>query len=273
VCLDVAKAIKERMTEIVPDGYLLAEHCHDAAQDLDGHGWHGTMDYNGFTRPVWAWVTSNNAEPREMSGTPGPTPRLDALAIITTMREQHARAPWRSWAASFTLLGSHDTARIASMCTPDEHLVAAGLLFTLPGVPMIFAGDEIGVEGNNNNLTRQPFPWNGQTWNHTLFDAYRQLISLRQSCEALQHGSLRWVYTQGDAIVFLRETAKQRLLIHVARAAHLPIDTHTLIGGMNDSTETHTLCATGPAVRIWDITQTPTSLYPVGLGESVLDEQ
>jgi hypothetical protein len=48
-----------------------------------------------------------------MSGTPAPTPRIDGAAAATMMREQMARAPWRSWTASFTLLGSHDTARLA----------------------------------------------------------------------------------------------------------------------------------------------------------------
>jgi hypothetical protein len=40
-----------------PDSWLLAEHGHDATLDLDGRGWHGTMDYAGFTSPVWSWLS------------------------------------------------------------------------------------------------------------------------------------------------------------------------------------------------------------------------
>ena len=35
---------------------ILAEHAHDATDDLDGAGWHGTMNYSGFTRPIWSWL-------------------------------------------------------------------------------------------------------------------------------------------------------------------------------------------------------------------------
>ena len=35
---------------------MLAEHGHDASGDLDGDGWHGTMNYVGFSSPVWTWL-------------------------------------------------------------------------------------------------------------------------------------------------------------------------------------------------------------------------
>jgi alpha-glucosidase len=38
------------------DRWLVAEHCHDATADLVGDGWHGTMAYTWFTRPVWCWL-------------------------------------------------------------------------------------------------------------------------------------------------------------------------------------------------------------------------
>ena len=47
----------------------------------------------------------------------------------------------------------------SSAATLPSHRVAAGLQFTLPGVPMIFAGDEIGLEGVNGEDARRPMPW------------------------------------------------------------------------------------------------------------------
>ena len=35
---------------------LVGEHMHDATGDLDRDGWHGAMNYLGFTRPIWAWL-------------------------------------------------------------------------------------------------------------------------------------------------------------------------------------------------------------------------
>jgi alpha-glucosidase len=54
----------------------------------------------------------------------------------------------------------HDTARIASVVAGtgcDE--VAIGLLCTLPGPPMIFAGDELGLHGDWGGDARRPMPW------------------------------------------------------------------------------------------------------------------
>ena len=224
ICHDVARDMRNAMTAINPDAYVVAEHCFDAGDDLNGDGWHGTMNYSGFTRPVWSWLASGDGEAQPMSGTPAPTPRIDGSDAATMMREQLAGAPWRSWEASFTLLGSHDTARLSSTAaSPEEQLVAVGLLMTYPGVPMIFSGDEVGVQGNDGNTCRQPFPWDPASWNHELLHGYRQLIALRHSSAALQHGGLRWLTAQADALVFLRETPHERVLVHAARAAHAVI--------------------------------------------------
>jgi alpha-glucosidase len=264
ICHDVARAMRAATTAINPDAYLVAEHCYDAGDDLNGDGWHGTMNYSGFTRPVWSWLASGQGASQPMSGTPAPTPRIDGAAAATMMREQMARAPWRSWTVSFTLLGSHDTARLASLAaSPAEQLVAVGLLMTYPGVPMIFSGDEVGVRGEDGNTCRQPFPWDATSWDHELYGGYRDLIALRRSCDALQNGGLRWLYADGDALVFLREAAGERVLVHAARAAHgvvsidavavgatllEPLLVHDALDGERGVVE---LTATGPSFRVW----------------------
>lgn len=47
---------------------------------------------------------------------------------------------WPDW-----VLGGHDKRRIASKIGPAQARIAAMLLFTLPGTPIFFAGDEIGM--------------------------------------------------------------------------------------------------------------------------------
>ena len=65
----VARAVRRTIADVRADGWLLAEHGHDASLDLDGTGWHGTMDYAGFTRPVWCWL--NGGSPTHPAGRPG----------------------------------------------------------------------------------------------------------------------------------------------------------------------------------------------------------
>ena len=50
----------------------------------------------------------------------------------------------------------------------ERQLVGVGLQMTSPGVPMIFAGDEIGVGGDWGEDARRPMPWNRpETWDTT----------------------------------------------------------------------------------------------------------
>ena len=221
---EVARALRATMDETRPDTLLLAEHAHDATGDLAGDGWHGTMNYAGFTQPVLAWL--RHPEVRlPYGGLPLDVPRLPAEAVVATIRAFLGAAPWRSSATSWSLLGSHDSTRIRSVVREADLVeVAAGLLFTMPGTPMVFAGDEIGVEGVGDPGTRQPFPWHRpEVWDRTTLARYRELASLRRDHHALRSGGLRWAHAEGDAIAFLRESERQRLLVLAARAGQGPL--------------------------------------------------
>jgi hypothetical protein len=73
---------------------------------------------------------------------------------------------------------------------------AAGLLFTMPGTPMVTYGDEIGMRGRFGEDGRRPMPWpagdgtHGETWDEGLLAAYRDLAGLRRGSVALLRGGL-----------------------------------------------------------------------------------
>jgi alpha-glucosidase len=226
---EVAWALRTTMDEVRPDTLLLAEHCHDASLDLAGDGWQGTMNYAGFTQPVWAWLRHPEVN-LPYGGLPLEIPRLPAEALLAGVRAFLAAAPWRSMATSWSLVGSHDSTRIRSVVrNADLVEVAAGLLFTLVSTPMVFAGDEIGMEGAGGEGVggegaRQPFPWHRpEAWDRTTLARYRELAALRRASDALRRGGLRWVHAEGDALVYLRESERQRLLVLAARAGHGPL--------------------------------------------------
>lgn len=218
---DVFRDVRATMRDVKPDAWLVAEHCYDATTDLAGDGWHGVMAYSWFTRPVWSWLARSDSR---LMGVPGPLPRIGGDGFAATQQALTAGVPWRSVWASMTLLDSHDTARFASVApSPEHHLVAAGLLLTSVGVPMLFAGDEVGVTGDDTNLARQPFPWDESRWDRRLFDAFRDLIAVRRSSDALRRGGLRFVAAGADAVAFVRETADEQVLVLASRAAHDPL--------------------------------------------------
>ncbi len=64
---------------------------------------------------------------------------------------------WRSYTHSWQLLGSHDSARIRTVVgDAARQEVAAGLLATMPGTPVVFAGDELGLTGTQRGGLAYP---------------------------------------------------------------------------------------------------------------------
>jgi alpha-glucosidase len=214
--IDVNAEVARWARAAAGDRLLVAEHMHDFRPDLDGRGWHGVMNYSGFQRPVWWWLRGEAYERDDYSQTPAP--RYDGAEAVATMRRFRAGVPWGATLHSWPVLDSHDTPRFATIVASREHqLVGVGLQMTSPGVPMVYYGDELGIEGEWGEDGRRPMPWDRR--DDELFDAYRSLIALRRSSEALARGGLRYVHVSSDAIVYLRETRDERLLCAATRAA------------------------------------------------------
>ena len=265
----VAVAMRATLASTRPDALLVAEHCYDASRDLDGDGWHGVMNYLSFLRPVWSWLRDPHADDIRFLGDPAPIPRVGGAATAQAIAEIMAAQPWRSSVSGFNLLGSHDTTRFRSVCaSADRQRAGAGLLFTFPGVPMVFAGDELGVTGFDGDGARQPMPW-GQPPDPGMLETYRQLGALRRRAPALRHGGLRWVHASDDALVYLRESRDQRLLVHVSRGADgAPVTVpgaaldgglgETLAGGAPEHRDgALVLPAGGAGVHVWELTARP----------------
>ena len=217
--------IRATMAAQNPDAWLLAEHGHDASIDLAAGGWHGMMNYSGFTRPVWSWL-SEPGHGVSWLGMPMEVPRLPGSSMVATMREFTASGPWAAWARSANQLDSHDTARFRTVVggDTDRHLAGLALQATVPGVPLVFAGDELGLTGRTGEHSRTAFPWHRRDlWDATTLEGYRFWLALRREHVALRRGGLRWVQAGADSVTFLREHPDERLLVHVSRGAHSPV--------------------------------------------------
>lgn len=217
---EVAEGIRAAMDETNPDAWLVAENADHSPKDLDGLGWHGTMNYNGFARPIVNWMNKEDAKLPNFSQFPVPNPQFSGTGTVSVMRAFAAGIPWRSLVASMVLLDSHDTARFKTVVGGDRNRHLSGLtaLFTYPGVPSIFAGDELGLEGSWGEDSRRTIDWdNPDSWDVTLLAEVKKLIRIRRERDALINGGLRWIYSGDDAIGYLRESKKEKIFVFISR--------------------------------------------------------
>ena len=225
------------------------------------------MNYAGFLRPVWCWLRADEPAPeqrRAFWGVPVGVPRIGAEAAVATMRAYRAGVPWTSTLHSWQLVDSHDTARFRTVAgSRERQAVGIGLQMTTPGVPMVFAGDEVGLEGEWGEDARRTIPWDRpERWDCALLDEYRRLAALRRSSDALARGGIRYARVDRDAVAYLREAQGERLLCLASRGPHEPMrlslpalgcgELETVYGG--DAAQAQgeaVLPADGPAFHVW----------------------
>jgi alpha-glucosidase len=251
---EVAPTLREVLAD---DSLLVAEHFHDYRPDF--RGWHGVMNYAGFSKPVWTWLRGDLEIP--YFGLPVEMPRLGGGATVATMRAFRAGVPWEFVLHSWTILDSHDTPRFLTLSgSRERQLVGVGLQMTTPGVPMVFAGDELGLQGEWGEDGRRTMPWDRLDESDPLLGEYRRLISLRRSSDALARGGIRYAFVDDDVIAFLRESRDERLLCLASRAPHEPVrlpltPLETLYGGEPEVDGGEAVFpADGPSFHVWRLT-------------------
>lgn len=126
---------------------------------------------------------------------------------------------------------------------------------------MVFAGDEIGLEGVLGEDSRRPMPWDSPTsWDSSTLSVYAALTRLRRTHEALRRGGLRWAHVSDDALVFLREHPSGSVVVSARRAAGGPVSVGPLALSSGECLLTSADAA--PLVADGDHVVVPASLGP-----------
>ncbi len=259
---EVAALIQERILDINPTALLLGEETSDAGADVDGFGWQGAMTYSNFTRPLWQWLGDPNARV-DFFGTPLPGPnKVSADVVLATHKDLSSAFSWPVRNATMNALNTHDTARAASVMIPGGPVVAAAMSMLLPGIAVIFAGDEFGLEGDVGEASRTPIPWDEPERIVTdLRASYAALAALRHESPAVSEGGMRWLMADGDVLAFVRESPEESLLLVATRAAAtVAVEQLGLDAGSNDALRA------APAFSVGEFTNSATELALSGPG-------
>ena len=145
--------ITQAAKETQPEAYVVGEHFGDARQWLQADAEDAAMNYRGFTFPLWGFLANTDISYDPQS--------IDAQTCMAWMDNYRAGLSHQQQLRMFNQLDSHDTARFKSLLGKDVARLPLAVvwLFTWPGVPCIYYGDEVGLDGNNDPFCRKPFPW------------------------------------------------------------------------------------------------------------------
>ncbi len=119
--------------------------------------------------------------------------------------------------AMYLTLGSHDTERVLTKMEGSIAKVklALSLIFSLPGVPGIYYGDEIGLPGGKDPDCRRAFPWDEDQWNQDLRNWVKLLISARKQYPEMRGGSFSPLYVDDEnkCFAFSRSLTTEKMIV------------------------------------------------------------
>lgn len=165
----------------------------------------------------------------------------DAYLFQRRLMSLYENYPHPHFYSLMNLIGSHDVPRVLTLLgeAPREHTLSNRdrekirlsprqrrlgiarlkllVLFqmTFPGVPAIYYGDEVGLEGYSDPYNRGTYPWGRE--DADLLAYYKKTIALRNNYTAFQKGDWFSLKAEGDVYAFLRVYQEELFLVVLNR--------------------------------------------------------
>ena len=117
--------------------------------------------------------------------------------------------------STMNMLGNHDTERVLTMLNNNVNLLkeAVVIQMTLPGVPLIYYGDEAGLTGGKDPDNRKSYPWGKE--NKDILEFYKKISAIRVGEEALKSGEIEFLENNNGILGYERILNSDRIIIVV----------------------------------------------------------
>lgn len=129
----------------------------------------------------------------------------DTERIITALAGEPSCGRGRDW-QSQQKLSPQQRARGIQRCK-----LASAIQYTLPGVPCIYYGDEVPMEGYRDPFNRACFPWGGDK-DSDMISWYRTLGNVRKTLDCFSGADLQVVHASGRIMAYIRRGVVDSLL-------------------------------------------------------------
>lgn len=198
------KRFRNEIKSIDPEVLITGENWQDGSSYLRGDEFDGIMNY-AFTRHVNDLLAFRSLDIRQFRN------QLETLRL---------RYPTQVTNMNWNLLDSHDTYRFFTQVKQDRNraLIGAAIQMFYQGIPCIYYGDELPLEGGYDPDCRRCMDFSKAKRTNDFYRIYRALVRLRSKSKILQYGELE-LAVEEEFLVLRRRYRRRKLslIIHLSK--------------------------------------------------------
>lgn len=217
------------------DAYIVGEIWHRSDRWLQGDQFDAVMNYQ-FTRAAVSFCIGARHADRAMlhDMSYGDITNADAKTFAELVEQVQTWYFPEITYAQMNLLDSHDTARFLTIAKGDKTALKLAWLamFTYPGAPTIYYGDEIGMGGGKDPDCRRSMIWDETKWDRELFETAKKYIALRNKYRSLRRpGGYARLLAQGLVYAFARQLEGETVIV-VMNSGDKPVTLDLNVGAI-----------------------------------------
>ena len=195
------KRFRRAIKAVKKDMLIIGEIWHYAGDFLEGDEWDTVMNY-----PFYLNLIDLLADEK-----------ISVSQFVQNLGYLKGRLHKKCYPLMWNLIDSHDTARFLHLCKDNkkkQHLAAAFQLL-LPGMPMVYYGDEYAMPGANDPDCRRGMYWDEEYQDKEMFEWYKRLLQVRKAHTCIVEGELAEAITrdEDETIVLIRKNGEETIAL------------------------------------------------------------
>ena len=193
------KNFRRAIKAVKKDMLIIGEIWHYAGDFLEGDEWDTVMNY-----PFYLNLIDLLADEK-----------INVSQFVQNLGYLKGRLNKKCYPLMWNLIDSHDTARFLHLCNDNkkkQHLAAAFQLL-LPGMPMVYYGDEYAMPGANDPDCRRGMYWDEEYQDKEMYNWYKKLMQIRKTHACIVEGELIETIANDDedTIVMIRKNGEETI--------------------------------------------------------------
>ena len=193
------KNFRKAIKAVKKDMLIIGEIWHYAGDFLEGDEWDTVMNY-----PFYLNLIDLLADEK-----------INVSQFVQNLGYLKGRLNKKCYPLMWNLIDSHDTARFLHLCNDNkkkQHLAAAFQLL-LPGMPMVYYGDEYAMPGANDPDCRRGMYWDEEYQDKEMYNWYKKLMQIRKAHACIVEGEMIETIANDDedTIVMIRKNGEETI--------------------------------------------------------------